>query len=441
MLDKKIKYIGVLVFFAAMIVWTNHAYQKSSFLPIVQAEQAKLQDNIQDIVHDFNTLQVDSLEKEDILFSNDMVPAAHRIELYEDYLKGKNIALLVNHTATIGETHLVDTLLQRGHKIVKIFAPEHGFRGDADNGENIKSGIDEKTQIPIVSLYGSNKKPTAKDFENIDIVIFDIQDVGVRFYTYTTSMTYMMEACALFNKPFLVLDRPNPLGHYVDGAVLNKELSSFIGLHPVPIVHGLTVAEYAKMINEEGWLPNNLKVDLITILVENYAHDKYYKLPANPSPNLTDMKGIYLYPSICLFEGTHVSLGRGTDAPFQRLGHPKYPNKDYIFKPQATYGSKNPPHKDTECYGYDLTNIDIKAMQMDTLINISYILDFYKNFPKEEKFFIMNKDNSSFFDKLAGTKEFRAQIMAGASEEEIRASWKADLDNYKALRAKYLLYP
>ncbi len=369
------------------------------------------------------------------IFERGIVPAAHRLEQYEHFLQGKRLALLVNHTATIGNTHLVDTLLARGHKIVKIFAPEHGFRGDADNGEKVKNMRDPRTNIPIISLYGENLRPQAAEFADIDIVIFDVQDVGVRFYTYTTSMTYMMEACARFGKAFLVLDRPNPNGHYVDGPVLVRKNASFVGLHPVPIVHGLTVAEYARMINEEGWLREGLKCDLHYVPCDNYRHDMLYEVPLAPSPNLRTMRSIYLYPSLCLLEGTTASLGRGTDAPFERYGHPKYPKGKAKFTPQPAYGSKNPPHKGVECRGYDLSRADMDTLQAAGRMDIEFLVDFYRDFPRSETFF------NDFFERLAGDGRLRAQIEAGASAADIRLSWEADLKAYRKLREKYLLYP
>jgi uncharacterized protein YbbC (DUF1343 family) len=377
-------------------------------------------------------------------FSTDLRPAADRLEQYEHILRGRRIALLVNHTATVGSglsaVHLVDTLLSRGHNIVKIFAPEHGFRGDADNGEKLSNSRDGRTGVPIISLYGEQRRPEAKHFEDIDIIIFDVQDVGVRFYTYTTSMTYMMEAAAEFGKPFLVLDRPNPNGHYVDGPVLDRKYASFVGLHPVPIVHGLTVAEYAWMINEEGWLKGGRRCSLSYVPCENYRHDKFYRLPLPPSPNLTSMRSIYLYPAICLFEGTTVSLGRGTDAPFERYGHPKYVGGKYSFTPRPTHGSKYPPHEGEICFGYDLTFLSEDILQRDSLLNLTYLIDYHKNFPKSELFF-NGKGETQFFDKLAGTNLLRQQLAAGKTEVEIRQSWQPALEDYKKLRARYLLYP
>jgi uncharacterized protein YbbC (DUF1343 family) len=373
-------------------------------------------------------------------YDRDIIPAAERIEQYEHFLRGRRIALLVNHTATVGGAHLVDTLLARGHNIVKIFAPEHGFRGDADNGEKLKNSSDPRTRLPIISLYGDQRRPEAAHFADIDIVIFDVQDVGVRFYTYTTSMTYMMEACAEFDKIFLVLDRPNPNGHYVDGAVLDRKFSSFVGLHPVPIVHGLTVAEYARMINEEGWLKGGKKCQLHYVPCDGYSHDKFYELPTPPSPNLTSMRSIYLYPAICLFEGTTVSLGRGTDAPFERYGHPKYSHSKYSFTPQPRSGSKSPPHKGVPCFGFDLTHKSVDDLQKEAKLNLTYLIDFHTNFPKNETFF-NGEGNARFFDKLAGTDKLRSQIEARKSAAEIRNSWQKELNEYLILRQKYLLYP
>lgn len=371
-------------------------------------------------------------------FDVEIIPAANQFHKYVDFIKNKRLGLVVNHTSTVGQSHLVDTLLKMGFEIKKIFAPEHGFRGKADAGEKLKDGIDTRTGLPIVSLYGKNRKPSSEQFQNLDLVLFDIQDVGVRFYTYTSTMTYVMEACAENNVPLLILDRPNPNGHYVDGPVLKMAQKSFVGLHPVPIVHGLTVAEYARMINEEGWLENGAKCTLYHVECLNYNHQKFYKLPIAPSPNLPNMKSIYLYPSLCWFEGTTVSVGRGTTKQFQVFGHPDCTVGSYSFKPIPREGARRPKHKGEMCKGYDLSKSSIKDLQKINQLNLTYLIDFYKALDKTEQADFFNKNN--FFDKLVGTDQLQTQIKEGASIATIQKSWQGDLETYKKLRKKYLLY-
>jgi uncharacterized protein YbbC (DUF1343 family) len=357
---------------------------------------------------------------------------AEQTNLYVSDLKGKTIALVVNHTSIIGKTHLADSLLSLGLKIKTIFAPEHGFRGTADAGEHVANGIDKKTGLPIVSLYGSNKKPSAAQLEGIDVVIFDIQDVGARFYTYTSTMHYVMEACAEQSKKLLILDRPNPNGHYVDGQVLDKKFASFVGLNPVPVVHGCTVGELALMINGEGWLAGNKKCNLQIIKCLGYKHSTAYNPPIATSPNLPNLQSMLLYPSICFFEGTEVSVGRGTDKQFQIIGSPNSKNGSFTFTPEDKPGAKNPPQKGKLCYGEDLSKIDARKQEF----TLKYVIDYYQKSDNKTKFF----SSPSFFDKLAGSDTTRKQIMAGLTEMQIRASWKADLDKYKTIRKKYLLY-
>lgn len=357
---------------------------------------------------------------------------AEQTNLYLPLLQGKTVALVVNHTSVIKQTHLADSLISLGVKIKTIFAPEHGFRGTADAGEHVANGVDKKTGIAIVSLYGSNKKPTPAQLEGIDIVIFDIQDVGVRFYTYTSTMHYVMEACAENGKAVLILDRPNPNGHYVDGPVLDKKFASFVGLNPVPVVHGCTVGELATMINEEGWLKNQVKANLTVIKCLNYKHSTPYTLPIAPSPNLPNLQSILLYPSICFFEGTEVSVGRGTDKQFQVIGsvNPKYGS--FTFTPEDKPGAKNPPLKGKLCYGLDLRQVDARKQGF----TIKYVLDFYQKAEDKNKFYI----NTASFDRLVGSDNLRKQLAEGLTETEIRKTWQKDLDNYKTLRKKYLLY-
>jgi uncharacterized protein YbbC (DUF1343 family) len=361
---------------------------------------------------------------------------ADRTELYfNTYLKDKKIAVVANQTSLVGGVHLVDTLIGAGLMVEKVFAPEHGFRGEAEAGAVIKSGVDTKTGLPIISLYGNKKKPEASDLQGIDIVIFDIQDVGARFYTYISTLAYVMEACAEQSITVLVLDRPNPHGFYVDGPVLQPEFASFVGLHKIPIVHGMTVAEYARMVNAEGWLKNGIRCKLEWVEVEGYTHSSRYDLPVRPSPNLPDMESIYLYPSLCLFEGTPVSVGRGTDKPFKIIGHPAYKKGDFSFTPVSLKGiSENPPHKGLKCNGIDLSNYadDIK---MNGQIRLEWLIEMYKSLGTEVRFF------EGFFNKLAGTSTLSEQIISGKTEAQIRESWQADLNAFKKIRKKYLLYP
>jgi uncharacterized protein YbbC (DUF1343 family) len=361
-------------------------------------------------------------------------PGAYQIELYRDLLKDKSVAVLANQTSLIGNTHLVDTLLTYGINIKVIFSPEHGFREMADAGEKIEDGKDPDTGIPLISLYGSHLKPTADDLDGIDIVIFDIQDVGARFYTYISTLHYLMEACAENNVRCLVLDRPNPNGFYVDGNILDTAYRSFVGMNPIPIVHGLTVGEYAHMVNGEGWLKNGIKCDLEIIKCENYTHDSLYELPVKPSPNLPNQNSIYLYPSICFFEGTNLSLGRGTPFPFQVYGSPELPDKGFSFTPQSVPGAKNPPLLGVKCYGRDLTDAIEKKLVPRPEINLNLVIDAYNDFPDKDKFF------TPYFDILAAGPLLREQIQKGMTSEEIRATWKDGLEKFSKIREKYLLY-
>ncbi|MFT2009555.1 DUF1343 domain-containing protein [Pontibacter sp. 13R65] len=353
---------------------------------------------------------------------------------YLKQLQGKRVGLVVNQTSVIGQTHIVDSLLSHGINITTIFAPEHGFRGDADAGAHVKDAKDTKTGLPIISLYGNNKKPLPAQLQNVDVLVFDIQDVGVRFYTYISTMHYIMEASAENNKPLLVLDRPNPNGYYIDGPVLElkKEFTSFVGMHPIPLVHGLTVGELANMINGEKWLAGQRQCQLTVIPVAGYTHKTKYQLPVRPSPNLPNAQAILLYPSLGLFEGTNVSVGRGTTTPFQLIGSPFYKKKDFSFTPQSMPGAQDPPHKGKTCYGLDLTKAD--EGQPFTL---AYLLEMYHNSTNQDKFFLP----SNFINKLAGNASLQEQVKAGKTEAEIRASWQPALANYKKMRKRYLLYP
>ena len=363
-----------------------------------------------------------------------IITGAEDMGRYLPMLKGKNVALVVNQSSLVGGEHLVDRLLSERIHVKKIFAPEHGFRGDADAGEHLKNGRDKMTGIPIISLYGKHKKPSKKDLRGIDIIIFDIQDVGVRFYTYLSTLHYVMEASAEHKIPLILLDRPNPNGARVDGEVLNFKYKSFVGMHPVPILYGMTIGEYAMMINGEGWLKNRLVSDLRVIRLQNYRHDMPYSLPVKPSPNLPNELSIFLYPSLCLFEGTVFSVGRGTYKQFQIYGHPKYTKKKFSFIPRPNIGAKYPKHKGKLCYGVDLTN---RHINLHNGINLSYLIDAYKHYPKKKRFFLKNK----FFDKLAGSDRLRKQIKAGIGAKDIKRSWRKGLHNFKVIREKYLIYP
>jgi uncharacterized protein YbbC (DUF1343 family) len=360
---------------------------------------------------------------------------AEQLSVYLPMLDGKSVGVVANQTSMVGNRHLVDTLLSRGVKVVKVFSPEHGFRGSADAGEMVNSQVDQKTGLPIVSLYGNNKKPKASDLKDVDIVIFDIQDVGARFYTYISTMHYVMEACAENVKEVLILDRPNPNGFYVAGPVLDKKHKSFVGMHPVPVVHGMTIVEYALMINQEGWLKNGSKCILEYVKCENYSHKDFYQLPIKPSPNLPNMASIYLYPSMCFFEGTVVSLGRGTDKPFQIYGHPKLTNGTFEFIPIARDGAKNPPLKGEVCKGFDVTNY-ADSIKLNGKLYLNFILDAYRYFPKEESFFLEN----GFVNLLSGTASFKDGIVSGKTQAEFEQSWFDDINHFKKIRKKYLLY-
>lgn len=365
-----------------------------------------------------------------------IITGAEQTEIYLPLFKEKNIAIVANQTSLIGTTHLVDSLLSLGVKVKSVFAPEHGFRGEAEAGESISTGTDAKTGVRILSLYGEKKKPSAADMKGIDIVLFDIQDVGVRFYTYISTLQYVMEACAEQNKTLIILDRPNPNGYFVDGPVLEEKFKSFVGMQPVPLVHGLTVAEYAGMLNGESWLAERKKCNTVFIKLKNYSHDDFYLLPVPPSPNLPNMSSVYLYPSLGLFEGTAVSIGRGTEFPFQIIGYPEFDGGSYMFTPKSIPGkSLHPPHEGKLCRGYMLKDFGEMFIRNSNSVYLFWLKAMYEKYPVKEKFF------TPFFDKLAGTSKLREQIISGTSEEEIRKSWQPALDSYKIIRKKYLLYP
>ncbi|MDO6436111.1 DUF1343 domain-containing protein [Cyclobacterium sp. 1_MG-2023] len=363
----------------------------------------------------------------------EILPGADRPEVYLPKLRGKKVALAVNQTSILpskDNMHLVDFLLEQGIEVKKVFVPEHGFRGKADAGEKVDNSVDSETGIPLVSLYGSSKKPSEEALADVDIVIFDIQDVGIRFYTFISTLHYLMEACAEQDKKLMIFDRPNPNGDYIDGPVLEKGFESFVGMHPIPIVHGLTVGELAQMINGEGWLKGAIKAPIEVIPVANWEHKDHYSLPVKPSPNLPNDLAIRLYPSLCFFEGTDISLGRGTMFPFQVYGYPDPKFGDFTFTPVSIDGmSKYPPQQDKLCYGEDLRDEPLTHR-----FTLSYLLDAYRVADKGSSFF------NAFFDKLAGSDQLRKSIIAGESEESIRSSWQKELDAYKTKRKLYLIY-
>lgn len=368
--------------------------------------------------------------------TQETIIGANQTNAYLPLLKGKNVGVVGNQTSVIFKengtyTHLVDSLLAEKIQVKKVFSPEHGFRGKADAGEKVVDGIDKKTGIPIVSLYGNNKKPSNKQLQGLDYVVFDIQDVGVRFYTYISTLHYVMEACAENNIPLLVLDRPNPNGHYIDGPILEKEMQSFVGMHPVPIVHGMTIGEYAQMINGEKWLKNKAVCDLMVIKMKNYNKQKSYSLPIKPSPNLPNDQAINLYPSLCFFEGTDVNAGRGTSTQFQVFGSPNLDQDffDFNYTPQPNEGAKHPKNEGELCYGKNL-NQEKKLHQ----INLGWLIEAYKHTKNKEDFF------NTFFKKLAGTNQLQQQIENGKNEKEIKASWQNGLNMYKKMSENYLLY-
>ncbi len=369
------------------------------------------------------------------LNAKNVIVGAERLDQYMTLLKGKTVGLVINQTSVIVNTHLLDTLLSLGIDVQLVFAPEHGFRGTADAGEHITNGIDTKTQTSIVSLYGDNKKPSADQLEKLDILVFDIQDVGVRFYTYISTLEYVMEACAENKKPLLILDRPNPNGHYIDGPVLDTQYRSFVGMQPIPIVYGMTIGEYAKMLNGEKWLAKEVQCVITIIPCLNYDHKTFYSLPIKPSPNLPNMVSIYLYPSLCFFEGSNnISLGRGTDKPFQIYGSDLFPtNLPYNFTPKSVEGAKNPPLLNKNCYGYNLSQVSLDTLRKQKF-TLSYLLNAYKLSKDKNKFF------NSFFIKLAAKASLGVQVEKGFSEKAIKSTWKSEIARFKVIRKKYLLY-
>lgn len=361
-------------------------------------------------------------------------PGAERTRQYFHRLEGKKIGIVANQTSLIEGVHLVDSLLAMGFRVVKVYTPEHGFRGKAEAGELLDNEIDTKTGLPLISLYGDHRKPLPEDLEGIELMIFDLQDVGARFYTYISTLTLVMESCAENGIPLLVLDRPNPNGFYIDGPVLNPKYKSFIGMHSIPVVHGMTMAEYARMVNGEMWLKDSLQCELDWVEISGYNHKKRYNLPVRPSPNLPDMESIYLYPSLCFFEGTIVSVGRGTDYPFSIIGFPDYQQGPYRFTPESRPGaSLKPPYLGVECTGYILRD-RVSELKRNPGLRLEWLILMYQQYPDKDKFF------TNFFEKLAGTDQLKKQIEAGLTEEEIKASWQEGLEAFQLIREKYLLY-
>ena len=372
-----------------------------------------------------------------------ILTGAEQTKKYFPLLLAKRVAVVANPTSQIAGTPLVDSLLHSDIHVVKVFGPEHGFRGNASNGTTVSDSFDPITGIPVVSLYGKKSMPSREDLQDVDIVVFDIQDVGARFFTYIITLQRVMQSCANFNKPLLILDRPNPNGYFVDGPVLEDSLHSGVGLQPIPIVHGMTIGELAQMINGEGWLMNKVKCHVQIIKLENYTHESVYNLPVSPSPNLNTTQSILLYPSLCLFEGTVISIGRGTYKPFTMIGAPALAGKyTFSFRPESIPGmSEHPLYQDSVCYGLDLGNFNIETLRIKKEINLQWIIECYQAYPRKEIFFDASQSKQiGNFDKLAGNSLLRKQIIAGITEKEIRKSWEPALSEFKKKRIKYLLY-
>lgn len=424
------KYIKLLAIQSICLVFlTACGWNKSRHGQVVSQEE-----------EDFVAEQVIQSEEDEIYIGESnptavpqLIIGNQRMNLYLDSLRGKRVAIVANQSSVINRTHLVDSLLALGITIQKVFAPEHGFRGTADAGEKIWSHKDPVTGLPIVSLYGNNKKPRADQLWDVDIVLFDIQDVGVRFYTYISTLHYVMEACAENKKPLIVLDRPNPNAHYIDGPVREPEHTSFIGMHPVPIVYGMTIGEYALMINGEFWLHNDVICQLYVVPCKNYNHKMKFEIPIAPSPNLRTDLAITLYPSLCFFEATTVSVGRGTERPFEMYGHPNFRQTNYAFIPMPTTGAKEPLWQNKICNGYDLRTVQRKRAYE---INLNWLINARDQLGDSVTFI----DQRNFFDRLAGTSELRKQLAAGMSAKEIKATWKPGIDQFTKIRQKYLIY-
>ncbi len=375
-----------------------------------------------------------STVKSEVVAPSPIILGNEQLSAYIPMLENKRIGFVGNHTSQIGSIHLVDSLLSLDIKITKVFSPEHGFRGEADAGEKVSSGIDAATSLPIISLYGDNKKPTTSQLQDIDILLFDIQDVGARFYTYISTLHYVMEAAAEAKISLIVLDRPNPNGHFIDGPILEEKYKSFVGLHPIPVVHGMTIGEYAQMINGEAWLANKVKCELVVVPCLNYDRNMRYDPQIPPSPNLPNARAVYLYPSLCFFEGTNVSVGRGTNFPFQQIGAPNLNNFEHSFVPQASFGAKNPKYEGEKCFGIDFSEIDAAQFRNQGKLDLTYLISFYEASSNRTKFF------NNFFNLLSGNSSLQTAIKSGKTEEEIRASWQSGLEEFKTMRKKYLLY-
>lgn len=366
-----------------------------------------------------------------VFSQNEILTGADQHDKYLQFLENKTIGIVAHKASRVNnEIHLVDFLLKKRIKIKTIFAPEHGYDGRADNGDLVSDSKDQSTGLSIISLHGKIKKPLPKHLKGIDLMVFDLQDVGARFYTFLSTLHYVMQACAEANIPVLLLDRPNPNGHYVDGPVLNMKQKTFVGMHPVPIVHGMTLGEYASMINGENWLGKDIKCDLKIVEIKNYTHKTKYSLPVRPSPNLPNNQSIYLYPSLCLLEPTSISIGRGTEKQFQIYGHPNFPESKFKFTPSPNFGSKKPKWNGNNCFGVSLEKIEVSDQ-----INLSWLIDSYNRLPENYVFF---KDS---FERIAGTDELRKQIINKIPISQIRESWEPELENYKKMRKKYLIYP
>ena len=416
----------MLLIFAVFLLACSNATQETA----LEVQSTELEPN-----DSLNSL------KEDPLFCNESVQVGAEItDQYLTLLENKSIAVVGNQSSLIQEVHLVDSLVSLKVEVVKVFSPEHGFRGEADAGEKVVDGVDSKTGIPITSLYGKHKKPTPEDLEGIEVILFDLQDAGVRFYTYISTLTYVLEAAAENEVEVIILDRPNPNGHYVDGPTLKEGFDSFIGMHEIPVVHGMTVGEYGTMVNEEGWLEGGVRCNLKVVSVQGWDHTKYYEVPIKPSPNLPNAKSIYLYPSLCFFEGTVVSIGRGTDFPFQVAGHPDF-EVDVLadlfsFTPKPNDGAKNPKLKNEICYGYDFQNLEEDFLRSDFKLNLSYLFEFYEALGLGKDFFLEN----NFIDLLYGSDALRKGMISGKTLDEIESSWESDITTFKKIRKKHLLY-
>lgn len=431
MAQTEMRMMGLEIFLAAVLLWSKRwAIKNSKFKRMKLFSVGAKYRQLALALALFPLLLSAQLKK-----AENLKTGAENTGAYLPLVYGKSVAIVANQTSMIGDRHLVDVLLNNKVEVAKVFSPEHGFRGQASAGEKVNSSKDSKTGLPIISLYGKNKKPTKAQLDDVDIVIFDIQDVGARFYTYISTLSYVMEACAENQKKLIVLDRPNPNGYYIDGPVLKPGYESFVGLHPVPVVYGMTIGEYAQMVNGEGWLKQGRKCLLEVVRCSGYNHETAYHLPIPPSPNLPNKWAVSLYPSLCFFEGTTVSVGRGTTKPFQQIGAPYFTEGSNYFTPISNPAAKFPKHEGKKCRGFYLG--DFAEYYVDGLgeLYLYWLVETYKLAPNKEVFF------TNFFDKLAGSDQLRKQVIEGKSVDEIKISWKKDLDTFKQIRSKYLLYP